>query len=68
MLFYQRVVNQRNHVLRSIIQKSKFEEKLIMTKEMVRFENPTQIINMGGPWIGDLFIEKKNYYKQRNYR
>ena len=24
----------------------------------VSFQNPTQIINMGGPWIGDLFIDK----------
>lgn len=27
----------------------------IINKEKIRFENPNQIINMGGPWIGELF-------------
>ena len=30
------------------------------TKEVqekdIRFENPNQIINMGGPWVGNLFL------------
>ena len=26
---------------------------------VVRFENPEQIIGMGGPWIGDLFVENE---------
>jgi hypothetical protein len=24
----------------------------------VNFQNPTQILNMGGPWIGDFFIDE----------
>lgn len=27
--------------------------------EQLHFENPRQIINMGGPWIGELFLGQK---------
>lgn len=29
-------------------------------KDYIDFENPNQIINMGGPWIGTLIINNKN--------
>jgi len=30
--------------------------ELIIKSKVVKFNNPTQIINMGGPWVGVLFI------------
>lgn len=27
--------------------------------KLINFKNPRQIINMGGPWIGELFYEQK---------
>lgn len=34
-------------------------EDIIIQDRKIHFENPSQIINMGGPWIGDLYLEKK---------
>lgn len=31
-----------------------------MKNENIQFKNPDQIINMGGPWIGELIIENKS--------
>jgi len=31
-------------------------EELIIKNKAVKFNSPTQIINMGGPWVGVLFI------------
>lgn len=25
----------------------------------ITFQNPNQIINMGGPWVGDLYVDNK---------
>lgn len=33
--------------------------KIIIKGQKIHFENPNQIINMGGPWIGDLFLGNK---------
>lgn len=33
-------------------------EELTFKNEVVKFNNPTQIINMGGPWVGVLFIRE----------
>lgn len=30
--------------------------ELIINNEIIKFENPTQVVNMGGPWVGDLWI------------
>lgn len=32
----------------------------IILRKSVTFNTPTQIINMGGPWVGELVIDQKN--------
>ena len=34
-------------------------KEILIDNRDVAFENPVQIINMGGPWIGDLVIDNR---------